>query len=260
MVSPDLPRRAWVEQIMGLPVSVHLRGPDVQTAAVEQAVAAVFDELRAVDAMFSTYRPDSEVSLLHRGERELAACPAAVREVVELCEQARGRTAGYFDARQLPLPSGGVGFDPSGLVKGWAVERAARHLTDLPGHDRCLNAGGDILVFAAPERPAWRVGIEDPTRPARVLNVLELRTGAVATSGPAHRGPHIVDPRDGRAADGVRAVTVTGGSLLWADVYATAAVARGDVAWLDGVPGYEAMLVDRDGTVHATAGWTPVRS
>jgi FAD:protein FMN transferase len=257
------PRRAWVEQIMGLPVSVHLRGPDVAGTVVTDRVAAFFAELRAVDARFSTYRPDSEISRMNRGELEPAESDPTVREVIGLCARARERTAGFFDARALPLPSGGVGFDPSGLVKGWAVERAARHLAALDGYDWCLNAGGDVLLFAAPAWPAWRVGIEDPADPSRLLRVLNRTDGAVATSGTAHRGTHIVDPNTGRPPTAqVRAVTVTGPSLLWADVYATAAVARGHgaLAWLADVDGYEAMLVDADGRVHATPGWTSLES
>jgi thiamine biosynthesis lipoprotein len=242
---------------MGLPVSVHLRGPDVGSAAVAERVEAVFAELRAMDTLFSTYRTDSEISRLNRGELEPADCAPVVREVVGLCERARSRTGGSFDARRLPLPGGGIGFDPSGLVKGWAVERAARRLTDLPDHDLCLNAGGDVLLRAGADRPAWRIGVEDPGEPSRLLGVLALGSGAVATSGPAHRGAHIVDPRSGRPARAVRSVTVTGPELLWADVYATAAVAHGPAAlsWLDSIDGYAALLVDANGERQVTTGW-----
>ncbi|WP_146167889.1 FAD:protein FMN transferase, partial [Micromonospora sp. MH33] len=119
---PD--RRAWVVQVMGLPVSVHLRGPGVRTDAVAERVERVFAELRAVDATFSTYRPDSVLGRLGGAMPDPAAAEPLVREVVERCEAARVRTGGWFDARRLPLPGGGTGFDPSGLVKGWAVERA----------------------------------------------------------------------------------------------------------------------------------------
>ncbi|WBB75297.1 FAD:protein FMN transferase [Micromonospora sp. WMMD1128] len=256
MSGPD--RRAWVEQVMGLPISVHLRGPRVRTRAVEERVARVFAELRAADTVFSTYRPDSVLGRL-RGAPPGPAATAdpLVREVAGLCEAARARTGGRFDARRLPLPLGGLGFDPSGLVKGWAVERAARHLTDLDGHDLCLNAGGDVLLRAAPDRPAWRIGIEDPDRPERMLDVVERTGGAVATSGTARRGTHITDPRAGRPAQAVRSVTVVGPDLLWADVYATAAVAGGADApdWLATLDGYAALLVTADGRVRATPGW-----
>ncbi|MFF5172061.1 FAD:protein FMN transferase [Micromonospora sp. NPDC000089] len=253
----DLDRRAWVVQVMGLPVSVHLRGPAVHTDAVAERVQRLFAELRAVDDTFSTYRPESEIGRLAGRVPDPATAGPAVREVVELCERARLRTGGRFDARRLPLPTGGAGFDPSGLVKGWAVERAARLLTDLPGHDLCLNAGGDVLLRTAPGRPAWRVGVEDPDRPGRLLDVLKRRDGAVATSGTARRGAHIVDPRTGRPATALRSVTVVGPELLWADVYATAAMAAGPdaLAWLATLEGYAALLLDTAGHLHTTPTW-----
>ncbi|MEV0810179.1 FAD:protein FMN transferase [Micromonospora sp. NPDC050200] len=257
MGTVELARRAWVVQVMGLPVSVHLRGPDVRTDAVAARVERLFAELREVDATFSTYRPESVLGRLGGRMPDPATAAPAVREVVELCELARARTGGRFDARRLPLPSGGVGFDPSGLVKGWAIGRAARWLGDLPDHDLCLNAGGDVLLRTGADRPGWRVGIEDPDRPGRLLDVLTRHDGAVATSGTARRGAHIVDPRTGRPATALRSVTVAGPDLLWADVYATAAVARGADAldWLATLDGHEALLVDAAGRVGATPGW-----
>jgi thiamine biosynthesis lipoprotein len=255
--SLELDRRAWVVQVMGLPVSVHLRGPGVRSDAVAARVEAVFAELRTVDELFSTYRPESVIGRMAGRMPDPATADPVVREVVELCELARTRTDGWFDARRLPLPAGGTGFDPSGLVKGWAVERAARWLADLGDHDLCLNAGGDVLLRTGPGRPAWRVGVEDPADPQRLLDVLELRCGAVATSGTARRGAHIVDPHADRPATALRSVTVVGPELLWADVYATAAVARGGdaPAWLETLDGYAALLVDAAGQVSATSGW-----
>ncbi|MCU1664066.1 MAG: hypothetical protein JWR58_4131 [Pseudonocardia sp.] len=249
----EMPRRSWVEQIMGMPISVHLRGPDVRTAVgVGRVVAAVFEQLRQVDLLMSTYRADSEVNRLRRGELTLAQCHPSVREVVGLCEQARQRTDGYFDAR---LPGG---FDPSGLVKGWAVERAARLLAGVEACDYYLNAGGDIaLGVAAPDSPGWKVGIEDPRDPTRILAVREARCGGIATSGSAARGAHIVDPHTGQHPEDLLAVTLIGPTLLWADVYATAAFARGADAlqWLrTHAAAYEALVVYRDGRVSAADG------
>jgi thiamine biosynthesis lipoprotein len=238
-------RRAFVEQIMGLPVSVHVRGPGAGGRAAAGAVAAVFAELRDVDAAFSTYREDSLVSALNRGE---PVDDPLVLTVLGLCTEAANRTGGYFDAR-LPGPSGGTWFDPSGLVKGWSVERAAAHLDGLEYY---LCAGGDLIA-----RGSWLVGVEDPVQPDRLLTVLEVTDAAVATSGGTHRGAHVIDPYTGAPARGLRSVTVLGPSLTWADVYATAAVARGPsaVGWLAGIEAYEALLVTDDGTLLATPGW-----
>ena len=102
-------------------------------------------------------------------------------------------------------------FDPTGLVKGWAAGRAARHLEALDGHAYCLNAGGDVVVGGdAGDAAPWRVGVERPFHPAQLVAVLELTHGAVATSGRAQRGLHIVDPATGERAAELHSVTVTG--------------------------------------------------
>jgi thiamine biosynthesis lipoprotein len=253
------PQRAWVEQIMGLPVSIHLRGDALDSASVEQQVAAVYAELRHADAVFSPYRDDSDLSRWDRGELALDDADPALAEVITLCGEARERTDGWFDPRGLPDPrTGGPRYDPSGLVKGWAVQHATRHLAVLDGYGWCVNAGGDVVVHAPDDQPTWRIGIENPRDPGRILHVIERRSGAVATSGTVHRGAHIVDPHTGQPATAVRALTVIGKQLLWADVYATAGAARGPRAldWLDGIDGYEALLVSRSGLVRTTEGWS----
>jgi len=258
MTTATLPRRAWVEQIMGLPVSIHLRGPDPDGSQARDAVAACFAVLRHADAVFSPYRDDSDLSRWERGELAADAADPTFAEVVALCDEARDRTGGWFDPRGLPDPrTGSPRFDPSGLVKGWAVQRAAGQLRQLRRYSWCLNAGGDILVHAEAEHPAWRVGIEDPDDPQRLLQVLERRDGAVATSGTARRGRHILDPYTRRPADAVRSVTVTGPDLLWADVYATAAAARGprSLHWLETLDGHAALLVSASGLRQVTIGW-----
>ena len=258
MTTSTIPRRAWVEQIMGLPISLHLRGGDLSSTPVERRVAAVFADLRCADAVFSPYRDDSDLSRWERGELAVADADANLADVMTLCDEARERTDGWFDPRGLPDPRTSIPrYDPSGLVKGWAVQRAAQHLADLDGYGWCLNAGGDVLLYAPAGQPPWRVGIEDPNDPRRVIRVVPRSGGAVATSGTAHRGAHILDPYTRRPATAVRAVTVIGPELMWADVYATAAVARGPAAldWISGLDGYEALLVSAEGLLRVTDGW-----
>jgi thiamine biosynthesis lipoprotein len=255
MTATTVTRQAWSEQIMGMPISVHLRG-SAGTTPRQAAVDAVFAELRSVDRIFSTYREDSDISQLDRGEVTAERCDPAVREVLDLCERARAGTDGYFDI-WLPGADGSVHLDPSGLVKGWAAERAAGRLATLGADDHYLNAGGDIaLGCAGPESSPWRIGIEHPDQSGALLGVVALTSGGIATSGTAQRGAHIVDPLTGREATALWSVTVIGPSLLWADVYATAAFARGldGFDWLAGVDGYEALVVTPDGATQLTPG------
>jgi thiamine biosynthesis lipoprotein len=242
-------RFVHVEHVMGMPVSIHVRGPQARTdPEVAAAAARAVRGLRDVDAIFSTYKPDSAVSRIRRGELTIADAPADVREVARLCEQARDRTGGRFDGWLPDGPRGERLFEPTGLVKGWAVQRACDLLRGaLPVHDVLVDAGGDIaLACNRVDTPAWTVGIEDPHDRAQLLATLELRAGGIATSGSAARGAHVLDPRTGEpAGTGLLAVTVVAPDLVTADVDATAAFARGDGAdgWLRTLPGRTALVV-----------------
>lgn len=227
---------------MGMPISVLARGGGAGSAEAEAAVRRVLTELTEVDATFSLYREDSEVSRLARGEVELARCSPDVREVLARCTWARELTGGLFDA---VTPEGT--WDPSGLVKGWAAERASRQLAGTPDVDWCLNAGGDVVVVSASGEP-FVVGIQDPRDRERVAATISRTTGAVATSGTAARGTHLYDPRTGTAtASRWLSVTVMGPSLETADVLATAAFVAGD-GWAETLPvGYEGLAISTDG-------------
>ncbi len=235
---------------MGMPISLALRGRHTDDASARTAWAAAMAVLQEADRVFSTYRENSCVSRLRRGEVGLEDCPAEVAEVLALGETAERESAGAFSV-WLPGPDGRPVLDPSGVVKGWAAERAADHLKALPETDFCLSAGGDVTCATAdPDGQPWRIGVEDPADPRRVLAVFPVLSGAVATSGTAHRGAHLVDARTGRAPDGVASVTVVAGSLTWADVDATAAYAHGPEAahWLESRPGRSGLVVWADGT------------
>ncbi|MBN1173948.1 MAG: FAD:protein FMN transferase [Micromonosporaceae bacterium] len=238
---------------MSMPISIHLRGEGLDTPETLQAVRAVFVDLREAEALFSTFRADSQVSAINRGELLAGDAHRLVQEVISLCEQAREVTGGYFDA-YLPRPDGTRWFNPAGLVKGWAVERAAARFRELGGRDFCINAGGDIIVGGS--RP-WRIGVEDPTDLGQFAATIEVTSGAVATSGSTYRGVHIVVPATGTPAREVLTATVFGESLTWADVYATAACARGSGAlrWLGTLRGYAGMVVKPGGAALVTANW-----
>lgn len=241
--------RRFVEQVMGLPISLALRGRHAETPAAASAWAEVVSELRWVDRVFSTWRPDSAVCRVRRGELRISDCPPEVGEVVALGEQAEASSHGAFTV-WLPDAEGVRRLEPSGVVKGWAVQRAARHLA-LARTDFCLSAGGD-MVCSSPGEP-WRIGIEDPRSPQQLAAVVPLTTGGLATSGSAHRGAHVVDGRTGTPANGLVQVTVVAPTLVEADVAATTAFALGADAepWLRGriATGQiaHALLIEPDG-------------
>jgi thiamine biosynthesis lipoprotein len=234
---------------MGTAISLDLRDPAVSPAAVD----AAFDHLRDIDARFSTYRPDSEISRLGRGELSVEATSPDVREVFERCEALRVLSRGSFDIAAHRTDGG---LDPSGFVKGWAVEAAAGLLDAAGARNYCLNAGGDVIVRGEPAPGVpWRIGIRHPEHADRVATVLEARELAVATSGAYERGDHVIDPRTGRAPDGVLSVTVVGPRLSDADAYATAAFAMGTrgLSWIATLPGYAGCMI----TTERRLAWTP---
>jgi thiamine biosynthesis lipoprotein len=249
-----------VVHLMGMPVSLALRGRHADTADGQRAWAAVIGQLQQVDRTFSTYRDDSVINRMDRGELSIDQCPRDVLEVLELARQAEQQSGGAFSIH-LPGPDGRHRLDPSGVVKGWAVQRASLILADLDNTDFCLSAGGDMVCrTTSTDRPDWRIGIEHPHRPGELIAVVPIRNGAVATSGTAHRGQHLVDARTGRAARGVASVTVIGSSLTWVDIDATAAFAHGPGAadWLRGQPGHTGLVVWPDGSTTVIDGRPPL--
>ncbi|MEV7087768.1 FAD:protein FMN transferase [Streptomyces sp. NPDC093085] len=236
---------------MGTVVSFDIRDP--RTAAIHQALRDAVYWLHHVDRTYSPYRPDSAVSRLARGELTPARCSPEVREVLALCDDAVRVTDGWFD------PLAGGAFDPSGLVKGWSVERACQLLHAAGARSFSVNGGGDIQSYGEPAPGVpWRFGVADPLRrPGALSTVVTGRDLAVATSGTAERGTHIIDPRSGAPVQGPGSVTVTGPRLTLADVYATAAFAMGGAArrWLEDLDGYEGFAVTADGFTWQTSGF-----
>lgn len=240
-----------VEPLMGTVASLEVRDERVPASAIDEA----FAWLHEADRRFSAWQPDSEVSRYGRGALSLDDASPDLREVMRECDALRVLSDGAFDARRW-RPDGRP--DPTGLVKGWAAERAGLIL-DAAGLRRwCLNVGGDVIVRGdATAGHGWRVGIRDPDHEDRVALVLELRDLAVATSATYERGAHLVDPRTGRPADGLRSMTVIGPRMALADGYATAAWVMGvdGVTWAAGIPGYDAGAITRDGELLASEGF-----
>ncbi len=250
---------------MGMPIIVEVRDPDVGSGALDD----VFAWFREVDARFSTYKPDSEICRLNRGELDLPAAHRDVRDVLARCEELRQETNGYFDVRapaRVPDSRVAAGsrpgaVDPSGLVKGWSVARAASILDAARARNYLINAGGDIVSRGCPfPEPYWRIGIQHPLERQSLAAVIALRDRAVATSGAYERGQHIVDPYTGVPPAGILSVTIVGDDLATVDAYATAAFAMGSAgpAWTARLAGCEAMTILADGTVLSTMGFPSV--
>ncbi len=244
------------EPVMGTVVSF-----DVPVAARHDgSLDAAVRWLHWVDRVFSPFRPDSDVSRLADGEVTVDGCAPEVAEVIEACAFVRELSGGYFTAS----PWGR--FDPSGYVKGWAIERAAGILSAAGSASHLVNGGGDVqcaggrpgTAAGTGQAPPWRVGIADPLRRGGLALVVEARDCGIATSGTAERGAHIVDPHTGRAAAGLASVTMIGPSLALADACATAAFAMGTGLareWAESLDGYEAYAITEAGETWQTSGF-----
>jgi thiamine biosynthesis lipoprotein len=238
-----------VEHVMGMGVVVDVRDPHAEDAGVERA----FDWLRFVDETFSTYKPESEISRIDRGELSAADAHPHVQAVLERCEELRDETDGFFDAQAEGR------LDPSGLVKGWAVDEAAAILERGGARSFAIYAGGDVVVRGRPEPGGrWHVGIRHPHHAGKMAALVETDDLAIATSGAYARGDHVVDPHTGRPPTGLLSVTITGPVLATADAYATAAFAMGaerGPAWTARLDGYEAFSILENGTALSTPGF-----
>ena len=133
----SLPGVRRVEQIMGMPIVVDIRDDGV----VDPALDDLFAWLRWVDETFSTFKDDSQIGRINRGELTRDDAHPLVRQVLARCEELCKETDGYFDMR---TPAGSI--DPSGLVKGWAVDRAAAILDEAGLHNYAVSAGGDMRI------------------------------------------------------------------------------------------------------------------
>ena len=237
-MSAVLERRKMTAKVMGTFASLHVDDV-VDAPVVETAWRAALELLVDVERRFSTFRVDSEVSRINRGDMHLLDASADVVEVMDACTWLEHESDGAFRARR---PDGSL--DPAGFVKGWAAERAGRVLSAHGLSSWYLNVGGDIQTSGLQATgEQWRIGVVDPANRTVVGAWFDIPENyAVATSGTGARGAHLWDGRDGSWVTRLASITVIGPHLMWADAFATAAFAMGDagVAWVNRYPDYTA--------------------
>jgi thiamine biosynthesis lipoprotein len=232
-------------------IDVYTRDGRAGTEVHEQLAAAVA-VLHQADATFSTWKNDSPVSRLRRGEITDGQAPAEVREVLGLCATARELSGGWFDPWAMP---GGI--DPTGCVKGWAAQRAVTAFQADGITGAIVNAAGDIACLGGLGRgEPFRIGIADPFAAGQLAAIVTL-TGAIATSGTYERGAHLIDPHSGQPRAAVASASVTGPDLGLADALATGLAVAGEpgLAAVAATAGYEALVIARDGAQLWTGGF-----
>ncbi len=234
-----------------------------------------FAEARRIEAKFSRYQPDSIVQVINTtagSPLTLDEETSALLDFANTCwTTSNGRfdiTAGilrqawtfapgqrpptrgavkkllphigwdkaHWQSPVLTLPAG-MEIDFGGLGKEYAVDRAFALIRAESAVPVLVNFGGD-LRGEGPTRQGspWHIGVENPGLAHHPLHDLNLKSGALATSGDArrfilHDGKrygHILNPRTGWPSPGApRSVTVLGDTCLSAGVLATVAMVHG---------------------------------
>ena len=240
--------------VWGTIVDVDIASSLVSEEALNQGMQQVIDFCKQVDSDFSTYIDTSWVTRLRTNKTEITSCPPSVQEVWQLCLQAKHLTDGAFD----PWAVEG-GFDPSGLVKGWAADKCADMLVAAGAQHVQVNAAGDLALrggyFDGVVKP-WRIGVVNPENKNEIVQTFEISDGAIATSGTYERGAHINDPYTGMIAIGAASATVVGPLGWLCDALATALMVAGE----DGakyfaqpeLKGYQVFVVNR----HENTTWS----
>jgi thiamine biosynthesis lipoprotein len=255
-------------------------------ALLARARALVEQELAAADAAYSPVRQDTELARLHAARGARTAVSPHLLEAVEAALGAARATGGLVDpcaepklvaaggsrvrvarrsahrriecdrdTRSVRLPQGvqvDLGATGKALIADRAVARIATHRTGA-----LVSVGGDLATAGPAPRDGWLVRVTDDHRAATGGECIRLTSGALATSGTAARGAHIIDPRDGLPAAGPwRTAAVAAATCVDANAASTAAIVLGEHApeWL-AAAGLPALLVAHDGTTVRVAGW-----
>jgi thiamine biosynthesis lipoprotein len=229
-------------QTWGTVIVVDVAADGLDEKQLNLAIDKVEQFFFEVNENFSTYISTSQVSMLRAGTMEIDEASADVLEVWNLCGYARQLTMGAFD----PWAVEG-GFDPSGIVKGWASEKAAQMLVSDGVTQVLINAAGDLVLRGG---APWQISVTAPDDAQKALKTFDVVDGAVATSGDYERGAHIRDPHTGLIAIGARSASVIGPNGAIADALATALMVDGREAqkWMgrEELSEYSYWVLNRD--------------
>jgi thiamine biosynthesis lipoprotein len=239
------------QQIMGMPITIEI----ADESTTDNILNKIFGYFRQVDEKFSTYKATSEISKINRGEIQPENFGPEMKEIFELSEQTKNETDGYFD---IKTPS--EIFDPSGLVKGWAIYNAAEILKKEGCKNFYVEAGGDVeAVGKNSDNKPWIVGIRNPFKGDEIVKIVYISDCGMATSGNYIRGNHIYDPHmPNKILDDIVSLTVIGPNVYEADRFATAAFAMGraGIDFIEKLAGFEGYMIDKDGMATMTTGFT----
>lgn len=235
--------------LMGMHISVEVNDRGVTKKDIQD----VFNFFTYVDEKFSTYKDTSEISKINSGELDELDCSPDMKSILELCEETKDLTYGYFDI----CKNGKL--DPSGLVKGWSIWKASEILKNKGFYNYYVDAGGDIQVNGTNRSgQKWTLGIRNPFNEHQIVKVICLNNSGLATSGTALRGQHVYDPYNpGSELNDIISISVIGPNIFEADRFATAAFAMGrkGIGFINSLEGFEGYMIDHNGIATYTQGF-----
>lgn len=236
------------EIIMGMPITIEITDSDD-----ERLLESCFSLFRAVDNRYSTYKPGSEISQINNG-LDRSEWSTEMQKIMQLAEDTKRQTNGYFDIEHNHT------LDPSGLVKGWSIWKAARQLQKRGIDDFYIEAGGDIQAHGINHQgQPWLIGIRNPFNINQIIKTLRINNMGVATSGTYIRGQHIYDPHHPNTTPGgTQSLTVIAPNIYDADRFATAAFAMGQagIYFIEQHPELEGYMIDNTGIATYTSGFS----
>jgi len=208
------------EMIMGTLVEITV------IPANEKAIREAFEALKKVDALMSTYKEDSEISILNRegkaqvSEETLEVIEDAIkfsnltdgafditcRPLINLWKKAKKEEkvpteeeieeaislVGYqriiLEGNQIRLEKKGMQIDLGGIAKGYAVDKAIEALKKNGIKRALVNAGGDLYALGTDRQgEKWQIGVQDPREEDKIIDIIKVKDRAVATSGDYRR-------------------------------------------------------------------------
>jgi thiamine biosynthesis lipoprotein len=234
--------------LMGMPIIVEI----VDQNATQVTMDKVFEYFEYIDKTFSPFKENSEISRINRGEIKIEDWSADMKIIFELAEKTKNETSRYFDI----IDNNGK-YNPSGIVKGWAILEAAKILWKLGFENFYVNAGGDIQFSGKnSDGKTWTTGIKNPFNQKEIVKVIYLENKeGIATSGNYIRGDHIYNPNDRKKIiDEIVSFTVIGPDIYEADRFATAvfAMEKEGILFLEKFPRFAGYMIDKKGIAYMT--------
>lgn len=224
-----------------------------RAAAISEMTGGAFDITYASVGQYYDYRA---------GERPDEATLARALQAVDFRNVELDEAAGTVSFRHP-----GVRVDLGGIAKGYAVERGVDILRGFGVTSAIVTAGGDSRILGDRRGKPWVVGVRDPRRDGAIVARLPLSDEAISTSGDYERYfetdgvryHHILKPGTGRSSGEVRSVTILGPDATTTDALSTSVFVMGiqkGMAMIEKLAANEAVIVDADGRLHYTSGFS----